>query len=99
MLPQPTLAYLLDGVPSFLLPRRRKSSKRIDGNTASHEIGKILGGVYSRCCMAGGVGGDGRASSEQEFRRQDQARHAVGIAELFAHLCGAAKGILRQTGS
>src|SRR4029453_2806106 len=72
---------------------------RIDGNTASHEIGKILGGVYSRCCMAGSVGGDGRASSGQELRRQDPARHTVGIAELFAHPCDAPKGFLRKTGS
>src|SRR5207245_2632433 len=71
--------------------------KRIDGNPTSREIGKILDGV-SRCCMAGSVGGDGRASPEQEFRRQDQARHAIGIAELFTHLCGAAEGFLRQTG-
>src|SRR5947209_10809039 len=70
--------------------------KRIDGNPTSREIGKILDGV-SRCCMAGSVGGDGRASPGQEFRRQDQARHAIGIAELFTHLCGAAEGLDRKS--
>ena len=48
--------------------------------------------------MAGSVGGDGRASTGQELRRQDPARHTVGIAELFAHPCGAAEGFLRQAG-
>src|SRR5262249_56039423 len=48
--------------------------------------------------MAGSVGDDGRASSGQEFSGQNQARYAVGIAELFAHPRCAAERFLRQTG-
>jgi hypothetical protein len=48
--------------------------------------------------MAGSVGGDGRASSGQEFRHQDQAGHAVGIAQLFAIHAALQKGFFARRG-
>ena len=57
---------------------------------------------YWTVCLAvvwlAALAATGVKCSRQELGRQDQARHAVGIAELFAHPCGAAEGFLRETG-
>ena len=70
----------------------RSMATRLLMKSVKYWAASILAVVWVATLGATGVQAQGKSSG------QDQARHAVGIAELFAHPCGAAEGFFRQTG-